>query len=158
MTDGGSRVTPPFQYAVAVRFRDLDALGHAHHALPLMYVEEARAQLWRELTGESGIEGIDYVMGSVALRYHAPIFYPSRVQVELNVTHIGDKSFELGFGIRSEAGVLLVSGTTVQVMYDYETRTSKPIDPDLRRNLEAMAGSAPEHESDGGRGQPDESA
>ena len=133
-----------FRYQVDVRFRDLDALGHAHHALALMYVEEARAQLWRELTGHSAIDGIDYVLAEVAVRYHAPIFYPARLDVELNVTRVGMKSIEMEFAIRSPEGDLLTSGNTVQVMYDYATRTSKPLDDDLRGHLEAFTAESAE--------------
>jgi acyl-CoA thioester hydrolase len=42
-----------FRTSVPVRFRDLDAMGHAHHTLPLIYLEEARAAFWRELKGSA---------------------------------------------------------------------------------------------------------
>jgi acyl-CoA thioester hydrolase len=127
----------PFRYPVEVRFRDLDAMGHAHHSLPLIYVEEARAAFWREIAGRDGLDGIDYVLAEVNVRFHEPIFFPERLSVGLRVGQIGGKSFGMEFEIRGSDGRLFSSGRTVQVMYDYGTRTSKPVPADLRLKLAA---------------------
>ena len=42
-----------FHHAVAVRFRDLDAMRHVHHTAPLLYIEEARAAYWRAVAGRT---------------------------------------------------------------------------------------------------------
>lgn len=129
-----------FHYPVEVRFRDLDPMGHAHHALPLIYVEEARAAYWRGVCGRSDLDGIDYVMAEVTVRYHARIEFPARLEVGLRTSRIGEKSFVQEFEIRSETGSLLASGRTTQVMYDYQAGRSKPMDPDLRERIEAFEG------------------
>ena len=46
-------------HAVDVRFRDIDAMGHAHHSLPLVYWEEARARYWRDVAGRRDTGDID---------------------------------------------------------------------------------------------------
>jgi acyl-CoA thioester hydrolase len=124
---------------VPVRFRDLDPMGHAHHSLPLVYLEEARAALWRKLQGSAALESVDYVMAEVTLRFHARIRYPGTVRVRLAVTAVGTKSFTMSFDILDEAGTLLSSGSTVQVAYDYATSSAKPLAPGLRAGLEAGA-------------------
>lgn len=133
----------PFLHCVDVRFRDLDALGHAHHSLPLIYVEEARAALWRDVLGRDGLAGIDYVIADVRVRFHEPIFHPQSLRVGLGVSRIGGKSFEMRFEVRGAEGRLFSSGSTVQVMYDYETRSSKPIPAQLRERLSAFSTDAP---------------
>ncbi len=55
---GASPEAYRFRYAVDVRFRDLDPMGHAHHSLPLIYFEEARAAYWRDVVGQGGLTGI----------------------------------------------------------------------------------------------------
>ena len=139
-------VTPDGWYRrrVAVRFRDLDALGHAHHTLPLVYLEEARAAFWRELTGRGSIDAIDYVMAEITVRFHARIQYPAEVEVALGVDQVGGKSFTMRFEVRSAAvedvpGQLVASGRAVQVAYDYGSDRSKPIEPDVRAALVAWA-------------------
>lgn len=128
-----------FRTDVPVRFRDLDAMGHAHHTLPLIYLEEARAAFWRELKGSASIGDIDYVMAEITLRFHARTLYPSTVVVGLSVTRVGAKSFTIGFEIRGGDGTLLSSGTAVQVSYDYTAGSSKRLADADRRVLEAWA-------------------
>jgi acyl-CoA thioester hydrolase len=137
------RIAPDGWYRrrVAVRFRDLDALGHAHHTLPLVYLEEARAAFWRELTGRATLDSIDYVIAEVTVRFHARIHYPADVEVALAVDHVGDKSFTTRFELRTvpappEAGhELLASGHAVQVAYDYAHTAAKPIEEAVRATL-----------------------
>jgi len=124
-----------FRLDVPVRFRDLDSMGHAHHTLPLIYLEEARAAFWRELRGNDSIEAIDYVMAEVTVRFHSRILYPSTVAVALHVTHIGTKSFKIGFEIRAASDALLSSGSAVQVMYRYSEGRPMGIDEELRAGL-----------------------
>lgn len=126
-----------FRTRVPVRFRDLDAMGHAHHTLPLIYLEEARAAFWRELRGSAAMESIDYVMAEITVRFHARIRYPSDVTVGLAVQRVGAKSFTTGFEVRSAEGELLSSGSAVQVSYDYGAGRAKPIDGDVRSALDA---------------------
>jgi acyl-CoA thioester hydrolase len=139
-----------FRYPVEVRFRDLDPMGHAHHAMPLIYLEEARAAYWRGVGGRSDLEGIDYVLAEVTVRYHARIEFPARLDVGLRTSRMGEKSFVQEFEVRSEHGTLLASGRTTQVMYDYTARASKPIDPGLRQRIEAFENSVLSQDSSQG--------
>jgi acyl-CoA thioester hydrolase len=126
-----------YRLQVPVRFRDVDAMGHAHHTLPLIYLEEARAAFWRELKGGASVDGIDYVMAEITLRFHARILYPSTVHVALAVSAVGTRSFTTRFELRSAEGTLLSSGSAVQVAYDYGAARAKPIEEANRAVLEA---------------------
>ena len=132
-----------FRLRVPVRFRDLDALGHVHHTAPLLYLEEARAAYWREVAGRQRVGEIDYVMGDISIRYHRRIGYPATVEVGVRVAELGTKSFRMEFEIRDEAGELLVSGSTVQVLFDYGSGGAAPIDAALRARLLAYEGLSP---------------
>jgi acyl-CoA thioester hydrolase len=114
-----------FTQRVAVRFRDIDAMGHAHHSLPLIYLEEARAAFWRALKGRSELDSIDYVMAEVTLRFHARITWPGELTVRLGITTIGNRSFTTAFEIAGADGTLLSSGSAVQVLYDYAAGRSR---------------------------------
>jgi acyl-CoA thioester hydrolase len=126
-----------FRLRQPVRFRDLDPMGHAHHTLPLVYLEEARAAFWRDITGSSELGAIDYVMAEITVRFHARVVYPAHVQVLLTVRDVGAKSFRTDFEIRSDDGVLLSSGSAVQVAYDYSVSAAKPLDARVRAALVA---------------------
>jgi acyl-CoA thioester hydrolase len=125
-----------FRHRVPVRFRDLDPMGHAHHTLPLVYLEEARAAFWRDLRGDASLEAIEYVMAEITLRFHARILYPAELDVRLTVSDVGTRSFTTAFEIRGPDDTLLSSGSSVQVAYDYAAGRSRPLDAGERAGLE----------------------
>lgn len=126
-----------FRHTVAVRFRDIDSLGHAHHSLLLVYIEEARAAWWRALTGRDDIGAIAYVLGEVTVRFVRRVFYPQRLDVGLRVSRIGTSSFDIEYEVRGADGALLATALTKQVMYDAGEDRSLPIPDALRRRMEA---------------------
>ncbi|HLU24719.1 MAG TPA: thioesterase family protein [Longimicrobiales bacterium] len=135
----------PFRFVhhVEVRFRDLDVMGHAHHSLPLIFFEEARAAYWREVAGRARVEDIDYIMAEATVRYHARIRYPCRISVRLRTAQIGTKSLTMEYEARTEAGELVAEGRTVQVMYDYGAGRSIPVPEDVRARILAFEAGEP---------------
>jgi acyl-CoA thioester hydrolase len=129
-----------FIHPVTVRFRDLDPMGHAHHSLPLIYWEEARATYWREVAGRETVESIDYVMGEFTMRYHGRIRYPSTLRAGVRTTRLGSSSFDMQYGLWDADDRLLSSGSSTQVLFDYEAGRSKPIDAETRRRIEEHEG------------------
>jgi acyl-CoA thioester hydrolase len=121
---------------VEVRFRDLDLMGHVHHSLPLIYFEEARAAYWREVAGRQDPDDVNYVMAEVTARYHGRIRFPARLTVGVRTVRMGSKSLDMEYGIWTEAGSLVASGTSVQVMYDYAVERSREIPAALRRRIQ----------------------
>jgi len=117
-------------------------MGHAHHSLPLIFFEEARARYWREVAGRGAVESIDYIMADVQVRYHERILFPGRVRVGVRTTRLGTSSFDMEYELRrADDAVLLATGHTVQVLYDYAAGRSRPIDDDLRRRITEFEGS-----------------
>jgi len=131
-----------FRRTVDVRFRDLDAMGHAHHTLPLVYLEEARAEYWRRVAGRPALRDIDYVMAEVTVRFHERIEWPATLDIGLRTSRLGEKSFEMEFEIRAEEGRLLSSGRTVQVFFDYAAGASRPLPAELRERIERFEAGA----------------
>ena len=129
-------------HEVEVRFRDLDPMGHAHHSLPLMYWEEARARYWREVAGRTAVMDIDYVMGELTVRWHRRIFYPGRLRAGVRVTRLGRSSFEMAYGLWDGDGALLSSGRSTQVLFDYDAGRAVAMDQETRRRIETHEGGA----------------
>lgn len=126
-----------FRHTVEVRFRDLDPMGHAHHTLPLIYFEDARAAYWREVAGRADVEAIDYIMGEFHVRYHARIRYPGRLDVGVRVERLGTSSFTMVYELRDDHGILLATGRSEQVMFDYAHDASMAIPAPVRERIEA---------------------
>lgn len=132
-----------FQHPVQVRFQDIDVGGHAHHSRALCYFEEARAAYWQEVAGRRTPEEVDYILAEARIRYHARVLYPDRLTVGTRVSVLGKKHFVMEYEVRSGEGRLLVSGSTVQVMYDYAAGVSQRISPDLAERIRAHEGPLP---------------
>ncbi len=129
-----------FHHPVTVRFRDIDVGGHAHHSEALMYFEEARWAYYTEVLGRGRIEDVDHVLAEARIRWHKRVLWPQTVRVGVRASRLGRKHFELDYEVRSDDGALLVSGTTVQVMFDYEAGRSMSLPEGHRARLEAFDG------------------
>ncbi len=134
------RVDFRFVHPVEVRFRDLDPMGHAHHSLPLVYWEEARARYWKEVAGRETVDAIDYVMGELTVRYHRRIPFPGTLEVGVRTTRLGGSSFEMEYGVWDGDGRLVSSGRSTQVAYDYAGSRSRRLDAETRARIEAFEG------------------
>lgn len=129
-----------FRHPVVVRFKDIDAGGHAHHSEALVYFEEARAAYWRRVAGRPGLEDVDYIMAEAQIRWHRRVFWPQTLSVGVRVTRLGKKHFEMEYEVLGEDEELVQSGRTVQVMYDYAAQTSVRIPVETRAAIEALDG------------------
>ena len=132
-----------FQHPVRVRFQDIDVGGHAHHSKALCYFEEARAAYWRKVARRRTPEDVDYILAEARIRYHARVRYPDRLSVGARISVLGKKHFVMEYEVRSGEEKLLVSGSTVQVMYDYEAGVSQRIPPVLAERIRAHEGPLP---------------
>jgi len=136
-------VTEPtfrFHHPVVVRFEDIDAGGHAHHAAALVYFEEARSAYWREVVGKEGLAGVDYVLAEAEVRWHRRVLWPQTLRVGVRVSRMGKKHFEMVYEVSGEDGERLQSGRTVQVMYDYAAGAARRIPDEVRASIEALDG------------------
>lgn len=129
-----------FELNSRVELRDLDALGHVYHVNYLVFFENVRTAFWFEVTGHQGLEALDFVMATVTCNYHAPVYMGEQVCSRLRVEKVGTKSLTLAYQIYSHSQDRVVAdGTSVQVAYDYSTRQSKALQPELRERLSSYS-------------------
>lgn len=129
-------------HEVDVRFKDVDVGGHAHHSLVLVYFEEGRARYWKDVVGRGEVEKVDFILAEARVRYHARIFYPTRLRVGVRVSSLRRKHFVMEYLVEGPGGEALASGETVMVMFDYEAGRSKPVPKEVASAIQA-------HEGDG---------
>jgi acyl-CoA thioester hydrolase len=129
-----------FQYPVAVRFKDIDVGGHAHHSHALVYFEEARAAYWRDVVGRKDLDGVDYILAEVHVRYHQRVLWPQELAVGVRVSRLGKRHFEMAYEVRGSKGEKLISGTSTQVMYDYSAGRTQAIPEDVQAAIRRQDG------------------
>ncbi len=131
----------PYTVHVPVRIRDIDFAGHAHHSAALLYFEEARAAYWRDVVqAGDGLAAFGFVLAEVRVRYRARIRYPGSVAVTVRVVTLGRKHFDMAYEVRSDGGEVVLTGSTTQVMYDYDREASIEIPAAVRAGIEAREG------------------
>jgi acyl-CoA thioester hydrolase len=140
-TEPSSAPSFRFRRTVPVRFRDIDVGGHAHHSHALAYFEEARWAFWIEVAGRPAeADAVDYILAEARVRYHARILYPDTLSVGVQAVAVGRKRVELAYEARSGEGDVVLTGSTVLVLYDYAAGKSVAVPESLRRRLEEHEG------------------
>jgi acyl-CoA thioester hydrolase len=121
----------PFETPVAVRFNDLDAMGHVNNALFATYFEEARAAFAREVFGLTQLDAFDFVVARVEIDYRRPLRYGEELRAALRVASVGESSFTIEYRLTA-GGTVVATGKTVQVFYDYSSAKKKPVPEGFR--------------------------
>lgn len=130
-----------FVRPIKVVFRDLDGMRHVNHAEYLTYCETARNEYWIEVTGIKDVSEYDFVLAELTARFLAPADLGDELLVGVKVTELRRSSFLMEHAIRNaKTGQTIATVHSVQVMYDYEQRKSKPISAERRRQIENYEG------------------
>jgi len=129
-----------FRHPVQVRFKDVDVGGHAHHSHALVYFEEARWAYWKHVVGRGELADVDYILAEATVRWHRRVLWPATLDVGVRVVRLGKKHFEMEYEALSAEGERMISGSTVQVWYDYEAGRTTRIPEDVRAPVEAADG------------------
>jgi acyl-CoA thioester hydrolase len=126
------------RFPLEARYRDYDRNGHVNNAVFLTYFEVARERAWRQLTGQ--ITVYPYIIAEATIRYASEARLGEALEIEIAVEEVRTKAWVWTYTIRAVAHARIVAtGTTVQVMYDYERKQTRPIPPELAAALRAAA-------------------
>jgi acyl-CoA thioester hydrolase len=126
---------PSFFHApIAVRFKDIDAMGHVNNAVFTTYFEEARAAFCRQALGLSRIEDFDFLVARIEIDYRRPLRYGEPLAASVRVAGVGNTSFTLEYRLtvptEEDAAVVaqvVAEGRSVQVFFDYAQGAKKPV-------------------------------
>lgn len=121
-----------FACDLQVRFRDLDPMGHVNNAIYVTYLEQARAEYFEAVIGES-LRDVPTVLVTVTIDYRAEITLGDPVTVRLSVGDLGRSSIPMVYEIRA-GGDLAATAETVQVVVD-ESGDSRSIPEEWRDRI-----------------------
>ena len=113
-----------FRIDLRVRFAETDAMGVAHHAAYLPYLESARVEYLRALGHPyrelRDVDGVEFAVVGIDLRYHAPLRFDDEFSVTCALAERARATFSLAY--RVELGTLLIlSGRTRHAVLDRKT-------------------------------------
>ncbi|MBA2305420.1 MAG: acyl-CoA thioesterase [Acidobacteria bacterium] len=133
-----------FVHRLDVRFRDCDPMGHVNNAVYLTYLEQARFAHWRAVWGvnvEGSPEGTPgVILARAEIDYRLPAKYGDVLEVRIGLERVGRTSFTYVYEIADPGGRIVAEARSVQVMYDYASRTPVPLTAKLESKLTVGAG------------------
>jgi acyl-CoA thioester hydrolase len=134
---GAFPVDPSFFHTpIAVRFKDIDAMGHVNNAVFTTYFEEARAAFCREVLGIRTVEDFDFIVARIEINYRRPLRYGEPLSASVRVAGVGATSFALEYRLTIPAGdgtEVVAEGLSVQVFFDYARGVKKSVPEAFRR-------------------------
>lgn len=127
----------PYEITLEVAFRDIDAMGHVNNAVFFAYFETVRIKYLGEIMEDSGLlstELLDLPLILVEARcvYKSPALLTEKLKIGTGISRFGTKSFDMLYRVEGEDGRLIAFGKTIQVMYDYVSRSAFPIPEELK--------------------------
>ncbi len=110
---------------VAVRWSDEDGFGHVNHAAFLTYAEEGRDRLLASVLGDDTVS--DVVIVRVEADYRVEVTHrDGEVSVDVRITGFGRSSVRTGEVIGRPDGTVAAELSTVSVVRDRATSSSRP--------------------------------
>lgn len=129
-----------YKTPVAIRFSDIDAVGHVNNAIYLTYFEEARLNYWREaINWNLSQNGV--IVGRSEVNYLKPITLEDEIVCYVRTTRIGNSSFDmmhLLVRITPNGEEICTTGKTVCISYDYTLNKSISIPQREREKMIAF--------------------
>ena len=123
------------------RFRDTDAMGHINNAVYVTYLEVARQEYWRVFKDDENYRVVPFILARVEVDFRSEALMHETLELCIRCSFIGGKSFGFDYVIREQKTQrLVVSASSVQVFYDYATKSSIPCPDDMRARFEAFEG------------------
>ena len=121
------------------RFRDTDAMGHINNAVYVTYLEVARQEYWRAFKQDDDYRVVPFILARVEVDFRSEALMRETLDLSIRCAFVGGKSFGFDYEIREQDSQRLVLiAKSVQVFYDYASKTSMPCPDDMRRRLETF--------------------
>lgn len=131
---------PPITVDCAVRWGDLDALGHVNNTVFFRFFEEARIALLDHvgLRALRDATRTGPILAATSCRFLRPLGFPDALRCVAWVESIGTTSFVVAYRLTSEAVGEAATGDSVVVHYDYAAEAKAPLPDAVRAKLEGL--------------------
>jgi len=128
-----------FTTDIEVRFRDVDAMGHVNNAVYFTYFESGRVKFFHSEPQKKKFPGFAFILAHVSCDYIRPVTMEDRLTLRMWIREIGSKSFKFQYQLvdAADPAIVVATGESVQVCFDYVANNSVVISPDLQVQLSA---------------------
>lgn len=126
---------------IRVRYAETDAMGIAHHASYIVWLEVGRTEMLRErgrAYSEWEAEGVFLSVGEVQVTYRSPVRFDELVRIHTRVAEVGRRKVAFAYRLERE-GVRIAEARTVHFVTGLDGRASTLPEPLLALLREALA-------------------
>lgn len=124
-----------FSLTLEPRFDETDALGHINNTVLPAWFEQARTPIFRFFTPDLDVDKWVLILAKISVEYKKELFYAKEVEIKTFVERIGNSSFEV-YQEAWQDGELGALGHSTLVHFDHQAKCSKPIEGEVRKQLE----------------------
>lgn len=106
---------------IRVRYAETDRMGLLHHANYLVYFEQARTELLRQLGGNyKDLEDRGYflVVSKIEVKYRSPAYYDDELRIVTSVTRTTPVRLEHRYEVFRTDGTLVAEGSSTLACVD----------------------------------------
>jgi acyl-CoA thioester hydrolase len=119
---------------MAIRWGDMDAMGHVNNTVYFRYLETARIDWFHAIGCDINPRGEGAVIINAFCTFHKQLEYPGDIVVKMYVSDVGRSSFESWATIArpDTPGVIYASGGATTVWVDFPKQKSTTLPDRLR--------------------------
>lgn len=132
-------VSAKYSVPVELRFADLDAYGHVNNATYFTLLETARTKLFHDQFVELMDRSLLFLVVKAECEYKLPIELKDTLIISLEMTRVGNSSFDIDYQLHNGNGKIFGSAKTVMVCYDGKAKKTTRI-PESFKQLMLASG------------------
>ncbi len=131
---------------VKVRFADVDMMGHVNNAQYFTFLQHARLEYFKRFAELNFLTltlppGKSVILAQIQCTFKLPALLDETLRVKIRTKQIRRTSFVLEYEIEeSVTNRLVATAESVQVLYDYASKTALPIEGEMRKVFEEIEG------------------
>ena len=116
-------------YPIQIRFNDIDPLGHVNNAVYFPLFDLGKAKYFETVTdGKVDWKHVNIVIANVNCNFLAPIFFNEPIEVQTQVTEIGNSSFRVFQRlVNTEDSEVKCTCATIMVGFDVKKQCKAPL-------------------------------
>ena len=125
-----------FETRIAMRWGDMDAMGHLNNATYFRYMETARIDWFRSIGCVTDVRGEGPVIANAFCNFYRQFEYPDEVLLKTYVSDPGRTTFESWATMEkvAEPGVIRAAGGATTIWVNFPQQKAVPL-PDWIRAL-----------------------
>jgi len=126
---------------MAIRWGDMDAMGHVNNTVYFRYLEQARIELFESLGCPATPGGVGPVIINAHCTFLRQLRYPGEIEVTSWIGEMGRSSFQSLHQIFrvDEPDVVVAEGGAKVVWVDQRIEKSQPLPEEIRERLQRPA-------------------